>query len=372
MLNYDLAKKIDEKRGSNKYRDSQVHYEDILDQFAMSGIDNPKKCIQLRPELFLGEREYLGEHDRAYIKVNNTKSKFSINIESLVTNEVYSFDSGQKTKIKTPYTNNRIFTAGQIVDRKYKQSINFEPKENEGVRFDSKVYKDIASNSNMNFKTKNSIGIHKLLDLNIEDMEYQFRYNNWGGSYNTFSISDIRHMDGIDITDEEIEDFRKTYSLFDYIEDKYIVFPYKVTENWQLAFEIDVDSKDTDKLTKLSSPIEISYYIWVLKYSDKYMSKILGNKNILFEIASLGRASTGVGGGLSKLGKYYKESIDFSKVHITAQIETIQLDDFSIDQYTSLIPTVYDEPYHYDLKINEESRLHFHYPKVISMIPVFD
>lgn len=371
MLNYNLAKKIDENTGSNKYLMDKLNFEDILDQLEISGIENPKKCIQLRPEIFLGEREYLGEHDSAYIKVNNTQSKFSINIESLVTNEIRSFNNTQKTKIRTPYRNKRIFTAGQIVDRKYKQGINFEPKENEGVRFDSKEYKNIINDKNIHFKTR--FGLFDILDSDFETLEYNYRYNESEHGYENFSANVI------DMEELDAKALKRDYTFVDYIEDKYIVYPYKVTETWQLAFEIDVDSKDIEKNTTLSSPIEVSYYLCVLKYSNKYLSEILDNKNVLFEIATLGDTpwqSTPPGisgrGGVSKLGKIYCNNLPKQRTGITSYSETVQLDDFSIEQFTNLVPKIYENPYTYDMNVDNESQLHFHYPKVISMLPVLD
>lgn len=370
MLDYDLAKKIDEKTGSNKYLMDKLNFEDILDQLEISGIENPEKCIQLRPEIFLGEREYLGEHDSAYIKINNTQSKFSINIESLVTNDIRSFNNTQKTKIRTPYRNKRIFTAGQIVDRKYKQSINFEPKENEGVRFDSKDYESIITDKNLHFKTK--FGLFDILDLDVETLEYDYRYNENKQGYETFSVNDI---------EEEMnhKSLKSDYTFVDYIKDKYIVYPYKVTETWQLAFEIDVDSKDIEKNESLSSPIEISYYLCVLKYSNKYLSEMLENKNVMFEIATLGDIhwqTTPKGmagrGGLSKLGKIYCNGLMEQRTGIVSYSETVQLDDFSIEQFTNFVPKIYENPYTYDMNVDDDTQLHFHYPRVVSMLPVFD
>lgn len=371
MLNYELAKEIDEKTGANKYSMDKINFEDILDQLSISGIKDPKKAIQLRPEIFLGENEYLGEHDSAYIKINNTQSKFSMNIESLITNKVYSFDSSEKIKIRTPYPNKRIFTAGQIVDRKYKRSINFEPRENEGVRFDSKKYENIRNDKNIHFKTR--LGLFDILDFEVECLEYNYKYSKSEQDHETFSVNDI------DTEFRVLEDSEKKYTFMDYMSDKYIVYPYKVTETWQLAFEIDVNSKDIDKNTKLSSPIEISYYICVLKYSDKYLSDILDNKKVLFEVATLGDTNwqttpKGVSGsgGISKLGKIYRNNMLKQRTSIISYSETVQLDDFTIEQYTNLVPKIYENPYTYEQNVGDDSQIHFHSPIIISMLPVLD
>lgn len=372
MLNYDLAKQIDKKTGSYNDPNGKINFKDILDQLSLNDIKNPTKCIQLKPELFLEEKEYLGEHDSAYIKVNNTKSKVNINVESLVTNEKYSFGSSENLRIKTPYPNKRIFTVGQIVDRKYKQSINFEPKSNEGIRFDSDIYQNIFNDKTINFRTQNYFK-SEIFDLDFEISEYNYLYNESEENIESFSINDI---------DEEIkivEDLEDRYTFTDYISDKYIIYPYKITEKWQLAFEIDVDSKDIEKNTSLSSPIEISYYICVLKYSNKYICEVLGNKKILFEVATMGvypwqTTYSGVfaSGGISKLGKIYSNKYQKQKTGVISCSETIKLDDFSIEQFTNIIPKIYEYPHLYDINVDRESQVQFHYPIVISMLPVLD
>ncbi|WP_341775895.1 hypothetical protein [Staphylococcus hyicus] len=353
MLNYENAKRIDVLTGADKDDLELVKLENILNQLSMQSTNsiNIDNCIHIRPQLLLNDVVYNETNTHAGLKVNRSKSKFNLKIESLITNDVYYIDSKQNSKIKTPFRNKNLFFAGQMLNRKFNIGINYVPKESEGVRLDSKAYSNLQSDSNLNFKTKVTIKTNNIFDKTVEEMEYRFRYNNW--------------RDNNPISSD----------LFKYLQDKYIIYPYKVTETWQLAFEIIVNSKEQKKLIKFSEPLEISYYLWVLKYSNEYINNIIDD-DVLFDIAIVGNALNcnpiNHSLNLSKLGKIYKVDNPMSNVYISGQYITKKDENHNIKSKILLKAKVHEIPYNYEFSTNknELSQLHFYYPKVVSMVPV--
>jgi hypothetical protein len=355
MLNYELAKLIDSTNPHLEFKQvPALSFVNCLDQLSLQGMNETDKLIHLRPEIFLNEIHYTGEHDSAKIKVNKAKSKFDINIESLITRNNHNFSSENKTKIKTPFANGRIFCAGQLIDRKYKQGISFVPKDNEGVRFDSVEYKNLLENGEFN---KNiCYEAVKLLDTAYEKLEYSQRFN-----ADCFS--------SLSIFNEDDNKASTDYTLFDYLNDKYIIYPYKVTETWQLAFDVDVDDIDVDKDTSLGSSINISYYLCVLGYSENYLKNNTQKDKILFEQAIFEKNLMSPNLDITELGKVYKDDL---MTYFNVYTETVEADEFSIAQSSKITPVVHENPNNYDLEIEYDDNLLFKEPKVISMLPMLD
>ena len=355
MLNYELAQLIDNNNQDLEFKEiPAISFVNCLDQLNLQGINEPDKLIHLRPEIFLNEKHYMGEHDSAKIKVNKAKSKFDINIESLITRNNHNFNSKDKTKIKTPFANGRIFCAGQLIDRKYKQGISFVPKNNEGVRFDSVEYKNLLENSEFNSYLR--FESFKLLDMPYEKLEYSQKFDE-----NSFSSLSIFNEDD----DKSIID----YTLFDYLSDKYIIYPYKITETWQLAFDVDIDDIDVDKDTSLGSSINISYYLCVLGYSENYLKNEIQKDKVLFEHANFEKNLMSPNFDITELGKVYKDDL---MTYFNVYIETVKVDEFSIAQSSKITPVVHENPNNYDLEIEYDDNLLFKEPKVISMLPILD
>lgn len=355
MLNYDLAQLIDSNNQDLEFKGvPSISLVNCLDQLNLQGINETNSLIHLRPEIFLNEIHYTGEHDSAKIKVNKAKSKFDINIESLITRNNHNFSSENKTKIKTPFANGRIFCAGQLIDRKYKQGISFVPKDNEGVRFDSVEYKNLLENGEFN---KNiCYEAFKLLDMAYEKLEYSQKFN-----ADCFS--------SLSIFNEDDNKASTDYTLFDYLNDKYIIYPYKVTETWQLAFDVDIDDIDVAKDTSLGSSINISYYLCVLGYSENYLRNNTQKDKILFEEAIFEKNLMSPNLDITKLGKVYKDDL---MTYFNVYTETVEVDEFSIAQSSKITPIVHENPNNYDLEIEYDDNLLFKEPKVISMLPILD
>lgn len=296
----------------------------------------------------------MGEHDSAKIKVNNGKSKVDVNIQSLITKNNHTFNSEDKTKIKTPFANKRIFCAGQLINRKYKQGISFAPKSDDGVRFDSKEYKNLLENSEYNSHRR--FELSNLLDLAFEKLEYSQNYN-------------VEYFNDLCIFKEDVDKPSSDYTLSDYLKDKYIIYPYKVTETWQLAFDVDIEEIDVDKDTSLGSTINISYYLCVLGYSENYLKSKIPQEKVLFEHANLEKNLMFSNLDITELGKVYKDDL---MTYFNVYTETIPLDDFTIAQSSKITPVVHENPNDYDLEIEYDDNLLFKKPKVISMLPILD
>ena len=355
MLNYELAQLIDNNNQDLEFKGvPSISFVNCLNQLNLQGINESDKLIHLRPEIFLDEKYYTGEHDSAKIKVNKAKSKFDINIESLITRNNHNLNSEDKTKIKTPFANGRIFCAGQLIDRKYKQGISFVPKNNEGVSFKSDEYKELLDNDEYNSHLR--FEAFKLLDMPFEKLEYSQKYNE-----NCFN--------SLHIFDEDDDKSSVDYTFFDYLSDKYIIYPYKVTETWQLALDVDIDDIDVDKDTSLGSSINISYYLCVLGYSENYLKSNIKKDKVLFEHANLEKNLMFSNFDITELGKVYKDDL---MTYFNIYTETVQVDEFTIEQSSKITPVVHENPNNYDLEIEYDDNLLFKKPKVISMLPILD
>lgn len=355
MLNYDLAQLIDSNNQDLEFKGvPSISLVNCLDQLNLQGINETNSLIHLTPEIFLDETHYMGEHDSAKIKVNNAKSKVDVNIQSLITKNNHTFNSEEKTKIKTPFANKRIFCAGQLINRKYKQGISFAPKSDEGVRFDSVEYKNLLENGEFNNHIRYEA--FKLLDMAFEKLEYSQKFN-----ADCFS--------NLSIFNEDDNKSNIDYTLFDYLNDKYIIYPYKVTETWQLAFDVDIDNIDIDKDTSLGSSINISYYLCVLGYSENYLRNNTQKDKILFEQAIFEKNLMSPNLDITELGKVYKDDL---MTYFNVYTETVEVDEFSIAQSSKITPIVHENPNNYDLEIEYDDSLLFKEPKVISMLPILD
>lgn len=355
MLNYDLAQIIDNENPYLEYKGIHaISFVNCMDQLKFQNINQIDQFIHLRPQIFLDEKYYMGEHDSAKIIVNKAKSKFGINIESLVTNKNYNFYSNDKTKIKTPFANKKIFSAGQLINRKFKQGISFVPKNNEGISFGSKEYKKLLENRKYN--SHSQFEIFNILDLTFEKLEYSQKYNK---DY----ADDLCAFEKFEVSPTPVSEFTK------YLNEKYVVYPYKVTESWQLAFDVDVNEIDIEKTTSLGSTINISYYVFVLGYSEKYLDNNIQKDKILFSHANFDEDLMFSRYDLTQLGKVYKDDL---MTNFNVYTETVQLDDFTIEQYSKISPIVYESPNDYELEIEDEDNLLFYKPKVISMLPMLD
>lgn len=355
MLNYDLAQLIDSNNQDLEFKGvPSISLVNCLDQLNLQGINETDKLIHLRPEIFLDETHYMGEHDSAKIKVNNAKSKVDVNIQSLITTNNYTFNSEDKTKIKTPFANKRIFCIGQLINRKYKQGISFAPKSDDGVRFDSKEYRNLLENSEYNSHRR--FELSNLLDLAFEKLEFSQNHNK-------------DYFNDLCIFKEDVDKPSSDYTLSDYLKDKYIIYPYKVTETWQLAFDVDIDKIDVDKDTSLGSTINISYYLCVLGYSENYLKSKIPKENVLFEHANLEKNLMFSNLDITELGKVYKDDL---MTYFHVYTETVPLDEFTIAQSSKITPVVHENPNDYDLEIEYDDNLLFKKPKVISMLPILD
>ncbi|MEZ7611273.1 hypothetical protein O3668_11505 [Staphylococcus capitis] len=355
MLNYDLAQLIDSNNQDLEFKGvPSISFVNCLDQLNLQGINETDKLIHLRPELFLDETHYMGEHDSAKIKVNKAKSKVDVNIQSLITKNNHTFNSEDKTKIKTPFANKRIFCAGQLINRKFKQGISFVPKIDEGVRFNSEEYKELRDNNEYNSHMR--FEVIKLLDMPFEKLEYSQNHN-------------VDYSNDLCIFKEDVDKPSSDYTLSNYVIDKYVVYPYKVTETWQLAFDVDIDEIDVDKDTSLGSTINISYYLCVLGYSENYLKSKISKEKVLFEHANLEKDLMFSNLDITELGKVYKDDL---MTYFNVYTETVSSDEFTIAQSSKITPVVHENPNDYDLEIEYNDNLLFKEPKVISMLPILD
>lgn len=345
MLDKDNARKLDR----NKYKlinPTRFSFVNCLDQFSLQGIEKVDKLINLIPQLLITDWIYFGDCHLHEFKINKPKSNVEVKIESLVTNEVKKFNKKNKVKIKTPFVNTDLLTAGQVIDRNFKLGLSFMPNKNEGVRIDSKEYKEILSNKNYNYGNK-----FNFLDTAIEELEFLYEKKEKVSN-------DLNLVINANIDDDQYKRFN------DYVNDKYIVYPYKVTEMW----EIDIDYETDKKVKKKSTTLEVQYFICALDYSSTYLNQKLKITDRICDVAHLGNLSLFSRDDLSTFGKIYNNRLT-TPVNIYTKIENIDKD--SIGQINMVEPNMTQSKYEHEISNTlDEFVLKYNNPIPISFLPI--
>lgn len=256
MKNFEALQMIDK---SNILGPS-TEYNTIMDSAIKAGLkkeDTPAKLISILPELYLDEM-FLQD---AGTKINVFKSSVKVSVESLVTGNRKNFDD---LKIRRPYPNKRYLVAGILLDRKFSKSISFTPDEDEGMDYlelsqkqgdgwyeiSRSIHSTISSiDGNMFLQ---STGVDETYKYSLENYQKEISNNNFGFRFDGYKR---------------------------YLSDKYLIYPYKITEEWQLSF------KTAGKNEIQSNVFRIVTTEIFLEYKKEYQNGFYNVSDLLAQVA---------------------------------------------------------------------------------------
>lgn len=255
-----------------------------------------------------------------------------------------------KTKIRTPFPNKRILSGGTLHNRTFLEGFSFVPDKDEGFSLGSET------EENMRDKYKITAPSNIIIDSQIEQVEYNAQTNNELRLLDTLSISNF----------EDSQRIKQVNSFKQYLADKYTIFPYKVTEKWNLA--IDFTDIDEEKYTiEKSNGLVVSYYVMVIGYKRSYLAKQINKQNIIGEVALLGKRFGN--NNVTCLGKHYN---DFFKTDVDIEVDNNVENKEKSD--VLLLPKIYkkDKDYTFYVNQNQDVTVDFFDVYRTSLLPILE
>lgn len=338
MINQETAKKIDE----NTLND--IPLENRVKQIKQDA----DKMITIRPQLFINSLQLELGNDA---KINKSKSKLTVEIESMAKEEhKIMYQPTDKTKIRTPFPNKRILSGGTLHNRTFLEGFSFIPDNDEGFSLGSETEENVRD------KYKITAPSHIIIDNQVEQIEYNAQTNNELKLLETLSIPNFEDSQRI----KQVNGFKQ------YLADKYTIFPYKVTEKWNLA--IDFTDINGEKYTiEESHGLVVSYYMMVIGYKRSYLAKQINKESIIGEVALLGKRFGN--NNVTCLGKHYN---DFFKTDVDIEVNNNVENKEKPD--VLLLPKIYKKDKDYTFYVNQNQDMTVDYFDVYrtSLLPILE
>lgn len=280
MLNADIAGRIDETMFF--FSPSVSHR---MKHIEKKKINEAQKLITLTPKLYIQDTETYTldqENDDYDLEIVPKNCTVSVKIRNLITEKSTIFETTD-LKIRTPYPNKSYIVAGTLVNRKFYDGLSFIPDEKDFVGYTESRFTELFED------------YHK--SLLIHDFKYseyvEHNHSSQEPLYDSVSIEEETiTSEKYGNRDCEFQSFRR------FIEAKYLVAPYEITERWQLYFILNGEEVQTNEIVR-------TYIAYFLAYRPEYMQR-KEHKQIICELSDIGSFHSG-NIHYTKFGEVYRE-----------------------------------------------------------------